>query len=316
MSTTQNIVADYTGKKAQGYMTRSFQSGDTIGQGIIRFEEGLKEKGINLRTINVEDLIKDGTCKFNADGTVDLDFVKLTGKKLQINLEICLDDLEGSWEAEDMGDSANDSLPSPYIQELLTVIAAKVGERIDQLIWQGKDEANEFLGILEQLAADADLPANQNIPLVSGGIDATNVAAEIGKVTDAIPDAVYSNEGDLVLAASSSITRRYMRALAGFGANGQGGAGYQAMGFVGTKPLDFEGIPMYKVGGMPKDTMVAYKVENVAFGTGLLSDFTNLRVIDMNVVGDNTLRVIGKFFAGTKYVYANEIVAYNLPATS
>lgn len=314
MATTQNISSNYEGKVAQEYFTKSFQSGDTIANGIITVLDKLKEKGTAMRRLDASDFIKDSTCKFDAQGQVDLDYRKLVPKKLQVNLEICLDELEGAWEAEDMGASANDNVPQPYINALMLVVAAKLGEANDRLIWQGLDQANEYEGILAKLAADPDFPAGQNI--AGTAITAANVATELGKVADAIPDEVYSNDGDLVIAAASNITRAYMRALAGFGASGQGGAGYQAMGFVGKKPLDFEGIPMFKIGGLPKGCMVAYKVENVAFGTGLIADWTDLRVIDMRIIGDDTFRIKGKFLGGTQYAFSEEMVAYALPATS
>lgn len=310
----QNVVTNYVGKKAQGYFLKSFKTGDTLGNNVITIKSGLKEKGITMRTLDANGFIKSATCKFESAGDIDLGFRKLNGKKLQINLEVCYDQLEGAWEAEDMGDSANDNVPKEYIKELLKLIAAKTGEKVDKLIWTGQDVDDEFIGILTHLAGDEAFPAENQIAGTT--ITPANVAAEIGKVADAIPDEVYSNDGDLVIVASSDITRAYMRSLAGFGANGQGGSGYQAQGFVGKKPLDFEGIPLIKVGGLPKGTMVAYKIENVAFGTGLIADWTNMRVIDMKIIGDDLARIIGKFYGGTQYAYSSEIIVYNLPEVS
>lgn len=311
----QNIVTNYVGEKAQGYFLKSFKSGDTIGNGIITVKEKLKVAGLTMRTLDADDFIKAATCKFESSGDIDMNFRKLIGKKLQINLEICYDQLEATWEAQDMGAGADDNVPKEYIKELLKVIAGKTGEAVDKMIWVGQDVADEFVGILTHLANDTDFPSANKITGVT--ITPANVAEQIGKVADAIPDSVYSNDGDLVIAASSDITRAYMRSLGGFGAGGQGGSGYMAQGFVGKKPLDFEGIPIVKVGGLPKGTMVAYKVENVAFGTGLIADWTNMRVIDMKIVGDDLARIIGKFYGGTQYAYSEEIVVYNLPqATS
>lgn len=314
MPTTNNVDTDYVGKVAQGYLTRAFKSGDTLGQNLVNPFFGLKEKGITMRRLDVDNLIQDSTCVFTPSGDITLDFKKLIGKKLEVNLEYCFDEFEGAWEAEDMGDSANDNVSEAYRRELLTVIAAFVGEANDKNIWQGlAANSGEMEGFLQRLADDPDLPAGQNITGIT--ITKDNVAEEIGKVVDAIPDAVYNLDSDLVIAASSDITRKYMRALAGFGANGTGGAGYQNMGFVGRKPLDFEGIPMFQVGGLPLGTMVAYKISNFGFGTGVLADWTRVRTIDMrNVNGDDTLRLIMKMYAGTQVAYANEAVGYNLPA--
>jgi hypothetical protein len=315
MSTTNNVTTNYVGKVAQGYLTRALKSGDTLDQNLVAVKTGLKEKGITMRRIDASSLLQDATCAFTPSGQLDLDFRVLTGKKLEVNLEPCWDDFEGAWEAEDMGESAHDNVSAPYREAILKFIAGKIGEANDSLIWTGEDTTNEYEGFLQKLAGDSDLPANQNITGTT--ITASNVAAEIGKVVDAIPDAVFNLDSDLVIVCSSDIGRKYMRALAGFGSSGEGGAGYMNMGFVGRKPLDFEGIPMFIVGGLPTGTMLAYKVENLAFGTGALADWTRVKVLDMrDVTGDDTMRIIMKMYAGVQYGFVDEIVAYNLPAAS
>lgn len=318
MSTTNTVLTNYSGKVAQGYLTRALKSGDTIGQGLVSFKTGLKEKGITLRRIEVDNLIKDATCEFDPTGDVRLDFKRLTGKKLEVNLEICKDDFEGAWEAEDMGDSAHDDVPKEYIAALLKYIAGKIAEANDRLMWRGVAGPGAYDGILTKLAADTDLPAGNKITGTT--VTKANVADEIDKVVEAIPDAVYNLDSDLVIAIASNVGRAYMRALAGFGSNGEGGAGYQNMGFVGRKPLDYGGIPMFMVGGLPSNTMVAYKIENMAFGTGVIADWTKIKVLDMSdVTGDDTFRIIMKFYAGVEYGFPEEIVVYglnNVPAES
>jgi hypothetical protein len=315
MPTTNNVSSNYIGEVAQEYFTKSLKAGDTLDQNLVRVITGLKADGVTMRRLDASNLIKDDTCTFDPSGQVDLDYKVLTAKKLEVNLSICWKDLEGAWEAQQMGDSADDNIAEAYRRELLTIIAGKIAEANDKIMWQGIAQSAEYQGFLNLLANDTDMPAGQKITGTT--ITAANVAAELGKVVDAIPDAVYNLDSDLVIVAANGIGRKYMRALAGFGASGLGGAGYADMGFVGRKPLDFEGIPMYLVGGLPADTMLAYKVENFAFGTGVLADWTNIRVLDMRgTTGDDTLRLIMKFYAGVQVAYTEEAVAYNLPAAS
>lgn len=312
MPTTNTVTSNYTGKVAQGYLTKAFKAGDTLAQKLVTVHTGLKEKGINLRRIDVDNIIKDSTCEFDPSGDVNLDFRTLTGKKLEVNLELCWDDFEGSWEAEDMGDSAHDNKSAAYQAELLKTIAAYIAEANDRIMWQGLAQNGEYKGYLKAIGENPALPANQRIAGVA--ITKDNVATELAKVTDNIPEAVYDLDTDLVLAVSSGIARKYMQALSGFGANGQGGAGYMNMGYVGKKPLDFQGVQMFKVGGMPTDTMLAYKVSNLHFGTGTLADWTRVKTLDMrDTTGDDTIRLIMKMYAGVDYGYISEITGYNLP---
>lgn len=311
MATINNVSTNYVGKIAQGYLTAAMKSGDTIAQNLVRFESGLKEKGITMRRLSAEDLIKGSTCNFTPDGTLDLDYRQLIPKKLQVQLEFCKEDFEGAWEAEDMGDSAHDNLSQPYINALVDYVLAKVAEGIDKMIWQGEGDANSFKGILPMLANDTDLPGAQKIAGTS--ITAQNVATELGKVVDAIPDQVLDYDSDLVIVTSSNVARKYIRALAGFGADGQGGSGYQAMGYVGRKPLDFDGIPIFVVGGMPSESMAAYRVENIAFGTGTLNDYTSLKILDLSeTTGDDIVRINMKFIGGIQYGFADEVVVYGV----
>jgi hypothetical protein len=313
MPTTNSVTSNYVGKVAQGYLTRAFKSGDTLGQNLVDVKTGLKSEGLAMRRIDVDNLIQDSSCAFDPTGDVTLDFRKLTPKKLEVNLELCWEDFEGAWEAEDMGDSADDNVSAAYQRELLRTIAAYIAEANDKLMWQGTAISAEYQGFLDLISnASPALPAAQNI--TGQPITAANVAGELGSVVDAIPDAVYNLDSDLVLVCSTDITRKYMRALAGFGGSGEGGAGYQNMGFVGRKPLDFEGIPMFAVGGLPAGTMLAYKVSNLAFGTGVLNDWTRVRTLDMrDTTGDETLRVIMKFYAGVQFGFIDEIVLYTQP---
>jgi hypothetical protein len=312
MATANNIVTSYTGKEAEGYLTRALKAGDTLGQNLVTVRTGIKEKGVPLRRLDVDDLIQDSTCDFDPQSEVSLDERRLLVKKLQVNLQLCKEDFEGSWEAEDMGDSAFTSMPAPYLRELLIYIAGKIAEANDRLMWQGTATAKSYLGFLQKMAADTAIPAGQKI--TGSAITAATVATELGKVVDAIPDAVFNLDSDLVIVASSDIGRKYMRALAGFGASGLGGSGYQSMGFVGRKPLDFEGIPMFLVGGLPTSTMLAYKIENLYFGTGVLNNWTEIKVLDMSdILGDQNFRIIMRFYAGVEYGFSEEIVTYNLP---
>jgi hypothetical protein len=228
-------------------------------------------------------------------------------------LELCKEDFEGAWEAEQMGDSATSDVPAEYMQNLLLYIAGKVAEANDALIWQGQDDTDEYLGYLQKMADDSGIPSGQKITGTT--VTGANAAVEIAKVADAIPNAVYNLDSDLVLVCSINIGRAYQRALAGFGTSGLGAAGFENMGFVGRKPMNFEGLPMFMVGGLPANTMLAYKVENLRFGTGLLNDWTSVKVLDMDdILGSQTFRIIQRFFAGVEYGFSQEIVAYNLPA--
>ena len=58
--------------------------------------------------------------------------------------------------------------------------------------------------------------------------------------------------------------------------------------------------------------MVAAQKSNLYFGTGLLSDQNEVRVIDTSeTLGDMNVRVIMRFTAGVQHVFGGDIVLYS-----
>jgi len=79
----------------------------------------------------------------------------------------------------------------------------------------------------------------------------------------------------------------------------------------GDQPLYFDGIRVAMVNGMPSDDMVAAQSSNLYFGTGLLSDSNEVKVLDMgDLDGSQNVRVIMRFTAGIQYGFGSEVVYY------
>jgi hypothetical protein len=81
---------------------------------------------------------------------------------------------------------------------------------------------------------------------------------------------------------------------------------------VGEKPLNFNGIEIAFCPGMTASTLVAAQKSNLFFGTGLLSDYNEVRVLDMaNLDGSQNFRIVMRYTAGTQIGVASDI-AYHL----
>ena len=157
------------------------------------------------------------------------------------------------------------------------------------------------------LDADGNLPAGQD--LTGAAITSTNVIGELGNVVDAIPTAVYGSE-DLYIYAASDVIRAYTRALGGFQSGGEGANGYENKGnnqSLGS--LFFDGIPVVPARGAADGTIIAAEKSNLFFGTGLLNDLNEVRVIDMaENDGSMNVRVVMRFTAGVQYAQVTDIV--------
>ena len=63
---------------------------------------------------------------------------------------------------------------------------------------------------------------------------------------------------------------------------------------------------------MNDDRMIAAQKSNLYFGTGLLNDQNEVKVIDMSDIdGSQNVRVVMRFTAGVQHVWGADIVYYN-----
>ena len=135
----------------------------------------------------------------------------------------------------------------------------------------------------------------------------------MGKVADAIPNALYGKE-DLTIYVPQNVARAYVRALGGFGSAGLGAAGTDNKGtqWFGGEPLYFDGIRVAMVSGLASNKMVAAQSSNLYFGTGLLSDHNEVKLLDMgDLDGSQNVRVIMRYTAGVQYGIGADVVLYS-----
>ena len=302
-----SITTTYAGEFAGKYISAALLSADTIEGGGITVKPNVKFKEV-MKTLSTNALVKDAACDFADQSTVTLAERILQPEEFQVNLELCKKDFHNDWEAIQMGYSAFDSLPPSFADFLIGHIAAKVAQKTEETIWTGVTAtAGEFDGFATLLAADATV-----IDVVGTTVTAANVIDELGKVVDAIPTAVYGKE-DLYIYVSQNIARAYVRALGGFGANGLGanGVNYAGTTWFNGGDLAFDGVKLFVCSGMADNDMVAAQKSNLFFGTGLLADHNEVKLIDMaDLDGSQNVRVVMRFTAAVQYGIGADIVYY------
>jgi hypothetical protein len=310
MATTTSITTTYAGESAGKYISAALLSGNTIANGGLTIRPNVKFKEV-VKRLELDGITKNGTCDFNDTSTLTLTERILEPKELQVNLELCKKDFRSDWDAISMGYSAFDNLPSSFQDYLISYVAAKVAQKNEQNVWAGVDGEGSFDGFSTLLAADADLPASQEVAGTT--VDASNVVDELGKVVDAIPSALYGRD-DLFIYVSQNIFRAYKRALGGFQANGQGAAGVGSQGNnQDINILYFDGVKIFMANGLAANTAVATTKDNLQFGTGLLSDHQEVKVLDMaDLDGSQNVRIIMRFTAGVQYGIVEDIVTYGI----
>ena len=310
MATTTNVTTTYAGEFAGKYISAALLSGSTIANGGIEVKPNIKYKEV-IKRIATDAIVANATCDFTSTSTVTLTERIITPEEFQVNLEFCKKTFKSDWEAVQMGYSAFDNLPPAFADFILAHVVAKVAEKMENNIWKGVNAtAGEFDGFVTLATADAAV-IDVASP-ISGGITAANVIGELGKLVDAIPAALYGKE-DLYLYVSQSVARDYVRALGGFGASGLGANGTNAQGtqWFNNGSLSFDGVKIFVANGLATDYMMAAQKSNLYFGTGLLSDHNEVKLIDLaDIDGSENVRVVMRFTAGVQYGVGSEIVLY------
>jgi len=311
MATTTSITTSYAGEFSGKYIAAALLSAPTLEKGGMTIMPNVKYKQV-IKRVSTDDIIKNASCDYDPTSTITLTEKVLQPESFQVNLTLCKSDFRSDWDAIQMGYSAFDVLPKSFADFLIAHAAEKVAAGMETSIWQGVNAtAGQFAGIMTQLTTDAALPAAQEVAGTT--VTASNVIAELGKIVDACPAALYGKE-DLTLYVSSNIYRAYVRALGGFAASGVGSNGYDNKGTnQSLNDLYFDGVKIFLANGLAANTALLSQVSNLFFATSLLSDLNEVRVLDMSENdGSQNVRVIMRFTADAKYGFASDLVTYGI----
>ena len=312
MATTTSITTTYAGESAGQYISAALLSGATLEAGGVTIKPNVKFKEV-IKKLASDDIVKDATCDFSATSTITLTERILQPEYQQVNLQLCKNDFISDWEAISMGFSAHDSLPPAFSDYLISHVAAKVADRTERSLWSGDTATNgQFNGFTKLVSEDANLPSGQEIAGTT--VTAANVIDELGSIVDAIPSTLYGNEG-LFIYVSQNIARAYVRALGGFGASGLGANGTNNMGtqWWNNGSLSFDGVKLFVANGLADNDAIATTKDNLFFGTGLLADHNEVKVLDMaDLDGSDNVRVVMKFTAGAQVGVIEDVVTYGI----
>ena len=311
MATTTSITTTYAGEFAGKYIAAALLSAPTLEKGGMTVLPNVKYKQV-LKRVGTDGIVKDATCDFTATSTLTLTEKVIQPEEFQVNLQLCKKDFKSDWDAISMGYSAFDTLPKNFADFLIGHVAAKVAAAMETTIWSGVNAtAGQFAGIMTQLLTEAAQPSAQEVAGTT--VTASNVVTELGKIVDALPASLYGKE-DLTLYVSNNIYRAYVRALGGFAAAGVGANGYDNKGtnqVLGD--LFFDGVRIFLANGLAANTALLTPTSNLYFGTGLLNDMNQVKVLDMaDLDGSENVRVVMRFTADAKYGFATDLVSYGI----
>ena len=299
--------SSYAGEVAGKYLAAIRLTAKTLDDAAITIMPNIKYKAA-MKVGAFSNLVRSADCDFDSSTSgLTLTEKVITPTELQVNLQICKKELHADWEAAQMGYSAFDSLPPLFSDFIIARVAAEVASATETSIWSGAAGEGNFDGLKTLAAADGTV-----VDVAKATVTAANVITELGKIVDAIPSAVYGAD-DLHIYVSQNIYRAYVRALGGFGASGLGANGYDNKG--NNQSLDglfFDGVKIYATSGLADNNAIAARTSNLFFGTGLLNDRNEVKVIDMSDIdGSQNCRVILRYTAGVQIGIGADVVLYS-----
>lgn len=297
--------SSYAGEFAGKYLGAALLSASTLDAGAVTILPNIKYKAA-MKVGTFSNLVRSADCDFDATTSgLTLTEKVLTPTELQVNLQICKKELHSDWEAAQMGFSAFDELPPLFSDYVISRVAAEVAQATENSIWSGAAGEGNFDGFSTLLAADGTV-----VDVAAGGaITTTNVIAKLGAMVDAANAAVLGKE-DLTLYVSNNIARAYIRTLGGFVATiGANGVDNKGTTWYNGGQLTFEGINIFVAQGLGDNKAVLAQKSNLFFGTGLLDDRNEVKVIDMSDIdGSQNVRVIMRYTAGVQTGIGSDIV--------
>jgi len=315
LATTTSITTTYAGEFAGEYIAAALLSASTIDDGGLTVKANIAYKEV-IKKLATGSLVTAAGCDFVPNSSVTLTERIIQPVELQVNLQLCKYDFVNDWEAQQMGYGLGQTLPPKFSDFMIAHVAAEVAQNTEFCIWQGDTTAgsnNSFDGFEKLIAAAAtagDIPAAQQVTGTT--LTAANIVAELSKVVDAIPSALYGKE-DLFLYIGSKAAKLYVQALGGFGASGLGANGVNNMGtqWWNNGSLTVNGVKIFVCPGMSDNKMYAAQRSNLYFGTGILNDTNVVKVLDMaDLDASNNVRMVMRFTSAVQFGIASDLVEY------
>lgn len=307
-----NITTNYIGTFFSEPFTSELFKTDSLTK--VRVLPNIKSGKAYIPRVEVSNVLKNRACDFSASGTIALTEKYIEARLLAINLEMCIPELEVTWQSEFMRAGANNSdVPQTLEQFILKTTLNRTAMQIEQNFWAGVEDitvngaADAFDGIYTLLLADG------GADVAGTTASSSTIVTELGKITafaagDADTQGMYvKTDGaggmNAKLYVSLNMYAAYKQAL------WTGVYTYGTSTTPGT--YFFQGYEVVPCSGLPANKAIMASPENLVLAVDLLSDMNELRLIDLrNTTGSDSVRIVGNITAGANYGIRSEIVLY------
>jgi hypothetical protein len=299
-----NVTSNFSGKAAGFYISAALKQAKSLD--FLTLIENVKFKS-NIQRMNGTSLVRDNTCDFTDHGTLALTEKVLEPKALQVNIDLCKENLVSSWEALEMRAGAGAPPPPAFEDYVISYMGEIIANAAETSIWSGVAANNgEFAGFLGTgtgfLLPGVDATVIQSS--ASGAYTAANIIANLQTLTADMAaniSPVLTKE-DLYIYMNPKTYAFYISAVSTLGY-------VNAYNMNGDYEPVFEGYKIAVCPGMVDNQLVAAERSNLFAGTDLLSDTTRIALLDMTSLdGSDNLRCVAKYSMGVQTGVGSDIV--------
>lgn len=294
-----DITSNYSGEHAGQYIAAALKSATSLEY--LNVLENVKFKR-NITKVAGASLVANASCDFTDAGTLTLTERVLNPKELQINVDLCKKDLLADWQAAQMRAGAhNRDMSNDFTAFVMSYLSGTIADAVESSIWSGAEATGgQFEGFLTATTGYFATDGTVGTDSATAAYDADNVIANLQSLVAAVPAQVYTKE-DLYIYMNAKTYRFYISAISALSAF--------PFNHMGQYSPEFEGVKIAVCQGLPDNQMVAAQKSNLFFGTDLISDHSEIRMLDMSDLdGSDNIRVVAKFTGGVQHGIGADIV--------
>ena len=304
-----NVTSNFAGKAAGFYIAAALKDAKSLDY--LTQINNVRYKS-NIQSMANANMVRNAECDFTDYGTLTMTEKVLEVKPLQINIDLCKQNLVSSWESLEMSGAYGNPPPS-FEDYVISYMGGIMADQVETDIWQGNDGNGElkagFLAavvglllpgvdgdVIQSSASGAYTAANiiANLQTLTADM-AGNVPAILGKEDTHI----YMNAKTYALYVSAVSTLGYVNA---YNMNGE----YEPV---------FEGYRLAVCPGMNDNELVAAQKSNLYWGTDLVSDFgttgtgPRITLMDMAALdGSDNIRCVARYSGAVQTGVGADIV--------
>ncbi len=294
-----DITSNYSGEHAGQYIAAALKSATSLEY--LNVLENVKFKR-NITKVAGASLVANASCDFTDAGTLTLTERVLNPKELQINVDLCKKDLLADWQAAQMRAGAhNRDMSNDFTAFVMSYLSGTIADAVEGSIWSGAEATGgQFEGFLTATTGYFATDGTVGTDSATAAYTADNVIANLQSLVAAVPAQVYTKE-DLYIYMNAKTYRFYISAISALSAF--------PFNHMGQYSPEFEGVKIAVCQGLPDNQMVAAQKSNLFFGTDLISDHSEIRMLDMSDLdGSDNIRVVAKFTGGVQHGIGADIV--------